>query len=133
MRRAWLTALTVPLLTTMCAQNPPALPAAPTHEHREIRHGAVVIDPYFWLREKNNPEVARYLESENIYTQAMTAQLKPFEEKLYGEMLGRIKQIDLDVPVRRGNYFYYTRTEEGKQYSIRCRREGSMDAPEQIV
>ena len=63
----------------------------------------------------------------------MTAQLKPFEDKLYQEMLGRIKQTDLDVPVRRGSYFYYARIEEGKQYSIRCRRKGSMDAPEEIV
>jgi oligopeptidase B len=133
MRHAWLAALTVTLLMTTWAQDSPTLPVAPIHEHREVRHGSTVIDPYFWLREKNNPEVTRYLESENTYTQAMTARLKPFEEKLYQEMLGRIKQTDLDVPLRRGNYFYYARTQEGQQYPIRCRRKGSMDAPEQIV
>src|SRR5436305_4462222 len=63
----------------------------------------------------------------------MTARSKPLEETLYKEMLGRIKQTDLEVPVRRGEYLYYSRTEEGKQYPIRCRRKGSMDSPEQIV
>jgi len=69
----------VPVLITMWVQGPPTFPVARTHEHREVRHGGTVVDPYFWLREKNNPEVVRYLESENAYTQAMTSQLKPFE------------------------------------------------------
>jgi oligopeptidase B len=98
-----------------------------------VRHGSTVIDPYFWLREKSSPEVVKYLETENAYTEAMTAKLKPFSESLYKEMLGRIKQTDLDVPVRRGGYLYYSRTEEGKQYPIRCRRKGSMEAPEEII
>ena len=92
-----------------------------------------MIDPYFWLREKKSPEVVKYLETENAYTQAMTASLKPFEDKLYAEMLGRIKQTDLEVPVRRGEYLYYSRTEEGKQYPIRCRRKGTMEGREEIV
>ncbi|MBV8571846.1 MAG: oligopeptidase B, partial [Acidobacteriaceae bacterium] len=128
-----LAAATLLFLMNMQGQDSPAPPVAPTHEHREIRHGATVIDPYFWIREKNNPEVIAYLQRENAYTLAMTEGLKPFEEALYGEMLGRIKQTDLDVPVRRGAYLYYSRTEEGKQYPIRCRRKGSMDAPEEIV
>src|SRR5215475_64397 len=111
MRYAWFAVPTVLLLLTMLTQDPPTPPAAPVHEHREVRHGATVVDPYFWLREKKNPEVAQYLERENAYTQAMTASLKPFEEKLYQEMLGRIKQTDLDVPIQRGDYLYYARTE----------------------
>jgi oligopeptidase B len=111
----------------------PTPPVAAQHEHREVRHGATVIDPYFWLREKSNPEVVKYLETENAYTGAQTADLKAFEDKLYQEMLGRIKQTDLEVPVRRGEYLYYSRTEEGKQYPIRCRRKASMDAAEEIV
>jgi len=63
----------------------------------------------------------------------MTAKIKPLEETLYKEMLGRIKQTDLEVPVRRGDYLYYLRTEEGKQYPIRCRRKGSMESPEEVV
>ena len=92
-----------------------------------------MIDPYFWLREKSNPEVAKYLEAENAYTEAMTANLKPFSDAIYKEMLGHIKQTDLSVPTRRGEYFYYSRTEEGKQYPIQCRRKGSMEAPEEIL
>ena len=128
----WFTLL-APALMPLQAQTLSVPPVAPQHEHREVRHGATVIDPYFWLREKSNPAVVQYLDSENAYTQAMTAQLKPFEDKLYQEMLGRIKQTDLEVPVRRGDYLYYSRTEEGKQYPIRCRRKGTMQAPEEIV
>ena len=112
------------------AQTPPV---APRIDHREQRHGATVVDNYFWLREKSNPNVTQYLEAENAYTQAMTKGLKPFEDALYKEMLGRIKQTDLSVPVRRGEYLYYSRTEEGKQYPIHCRRKGTMEAPEQVL
>jgi oligopeptidase B len=108
-------------------------PSAPTLEHRELRHGATVVDNYYWLREKSNPKVAEYLQAENGYTEAMTKNLKPFEDALYKEMLGRIKQTDLSVPTRRGEYLYYSRTEEGKQYPIQCRRKGDMQAPEQVL
>jgi len=108
-------------------------PTAKRAEHREVRHGATVIDNYYWLRDKSNPEVIQYLEAENAYTEALTKELKPFEDALYKEMLGRIKQTDLSVPTRRGHYLYYSRTEEGKQYPIQCRRKGSMEAPEEIL
>src|SRR5512143_762406 len=111
----------------------PAPPVAPKVDHREVRHGATVIDPYFWLREKSNPKVREYLEAENAYTEAMTKGLTPFSEALYKELLGRIKQTDLSVPTRRGDYLYYSRTEEGKQYNIQCRRKGSMEAPEEVL
>ena len=111
----------------------PQPPIAPVIEHREMRHGATVVDNYFWLREKSNPEVIKYLESENAYTEAMTKGLKPFEAALYDEMLGHIKQTDLSVPVRRGDYYYYSRTEEGKQYPIQCRKKGSLDAREEVL
>lgn len=126
-------ALLAAFVMSLQAQPPTTPPKAPVREHRETRHGATVIDPYFWLREKSSPEVAKYLEAENAYTEALTAGIKPFQEALYQEMLGRIKQTDLDVPVRRGQYLYYTRTEEGKQYAIRCRRKGDMQAPEEVV
>jgi len=111
----------------------PEPPVAPKMEHREFRHGATVVDNYYWFREKSNPELVKYLEAENAYTEAMTRHLKPFEDALYKEMLGRIKQTDLSVPVRRGNYLYYSRTEEGKQYPIYCRKQGSMDASEEVL
>lgn len=117
----------------------PAPPVAKQVEHISLWHGEKVNDPWFWLREKTNPEVVAYLNAENAYTEAMTADLKPFSEALYKEMLGRIKQTDLSVPVRRGAYFYYSRTEEGKQYPIQCRRlaakDGTYDekAPEVVL
>jgi len=111
----------------------PVPPVAPVKPHREVRHGATVMDNYFWLREKSNPEVTRYLGAEDAYTEAMTKDLKPFQDALYQEMLSHIKQTDLSVPARRGEFLYYSRTEEGKQYGISCRRKGSMDAPEQVL
>ena len=117
----------------------PQPPVAKQVPHVATWHGEPVSDPWFWLREKTNPEVAAYLKAENAYTEAQTADLKPFSEALYKEMLGRIKQTDLSVPTRRGAYYYYSRTEEGKQYPIQCRRKGSSfggyddHAPEQVL
>jgi oligopeptidase B len=102
-------------------------------EHTEVRHGATVVDNYFWLREKKNAEVVKYLEAENAYTAEMTKGLQPFADSLYKEMLSHVKQTDLAVPVRRGDYLYYTRTEEGKQYPVQCRRKGDMHAPEEVL
>jgi oligopeptidase B len=115
---------------TAASQTPPTAPRA---NHREVRHGTTVIDEYYWLREKSNPKVAEYLQAENAYTAAMTENMQPFSDALYKEMLGRIKQTDLSVPVPRRGYFYYSRTEEGKQYPIQCRRKGNMKAPEEVL
>jgi oligopeptidase B len=114
-------------------QTAPTPPAAPRVDHREVRHGATVVDEYYWLREKSNPKVVEYLEAENAYTEAMTKGLQPFRDALYQEMLGRIKQTDLSVPTPRRGYLYYSRTEEGKQYPIQCRRKGSMQSPEEVL
>ncbi len=103
----------------------PVPPVAKQVEHLSIWQGKKVNDPWFWLREKTNPEVVAYLNAENAYTEGQTAGLKPFSEALYKEMLGRIKQTDLSVPVRRGAFYYYSRTEEGKQYPIQCRRKAA--------
>jgi oligopeptidase B len=119
-----LSILGVLAVSAIIAQSPDALqpPTARQIDHQEVRHGQKVTDPFFWLREKSDPEVASYLQAEDAYTEAMTKDLKPFQEALYKEMLGRIKQTDLSVPVRRGKYYYYSRTEEGKQYPIYCRK-----------
>ncbi|MBI4408470.1 MAG: S9 family peptidase [Gemmatimonadetes bacterium] len=108
-------------------------PVAPVRTRVDTLHGEVRVDDYFWMRERENPDVRAYLEAENRYTQTMMKGTESFQEKLYQEMLGRIKQTDLTVPVRQGDYFYYWKTEEGKQYRIYARRKGSMDAPEQIL
>lgn len=107
-------------------------PVAATKPHSVTLHGDTRVDPYFWLAEKKNPEVIAYLEAENAY---MTAVMKPLEakqEQLYKEMLARIKQTDLTVPTRDRGYWYYTRTVEGQQYPIHCRRKGTMDAAEEV-
>jgi oligopeptidase B len=96
-------------------------------------HGETLVDNYYWLREKTNKEVIDYLEAENAYTNAVLKPTTAFQEKLYQEMLGRIKQTDLDVPYKLGGYYYYTRTEEGKQYPIRARKKGNLDATEEIT
>ena len=86
-------------------------------------HGYEITDNYAWLRDRNdkkNPEIIKYLEAENAYTESFMGQHKEFAENLYKEMLGRIKQTDLSVPYRLGDYWYFTRTEEGKQYPTYC-------------
>jgi oligopeptidase B len=117
----------------LAGQTTPRPPAAPVIPHHETRFGTTVVDNYFWLREKSNPRVIEYLEQENAYTEAMTRGLKPFEDALYSEMLSHVKQTDLSVPVRRGDYFYYSRTEEGKQYTIQCRKKGSLQGKEEVL
>jgi oligopeptidase B len=91
------------------------------------------MDPYAWLRDRSDPDTLKYLEAENAYTKAMMKSTEELQSKLYAEMLGRIKQTDLSVPVKREEYFYYTRTEEGKQYGIYCRKKGSLESAEEIL
>jgi oligopeptidase B len=108
-------------------------PVAPVKPAELTTHGHTRLDDYFWLRERENPEVLAYLEAENAYTQAVMAHTQALQEKLYREMVGRIQETDSSVPVRLGENYYYTRTEAGKQYTIHCRKVGSLDAPEEIL
>jgi len=96
-------------------------------------HDDTMIDEYFWLREKSNPQVIAHLEAENAYSEAVMKPTAPLQDKLYKEMVGHIKETDVNVPYRWGGYFYYTRTEQGKQYPISCRKKGSLDAKEEVV
>jgi oligopeptidase B len=125
-----------PRVTFADGDNSSSLPAPPIAKKvpkvTEI-NGHRFVDDYYWLRDKQNPDVRAYLEAENAYTDAVMKPTEGFQKKLYDEMLSRIKETDVEVPYRFGDYFYYTRTEAGKQYSIRCRRKGSMDAPEEVV
>jgi oligopeptidase B len=97
------------------------------------KHGHVRTDNYFWLRERENPEVLQYLKAENAYTEAMMAPTQGLQEKLFNEFKTRIKQTDMSVPFRKDGYYYYTRTENGKEYPIYCRKKGSLDAPERTT
>jgi oligopeptidase B len=85
------------------------------------------------MRDKTDPEVAAYLEAENAYADAVMKPTAPFQAALYQEMLGRIQETDLSVPHREQGYFYYSRTEAGKQYPILCRKPSSLEAPEEVT
>ena len=111
----------------------PAPPVAKKVPRTTEINGHIMVDNYFWLRDKKNPEVKAYLEAENAYTDAMMKPTEGLQKKLYDEMLSRIKETDIEVPYKDGDYFYYSRTEAGKQYQIHCRKKGSMDAPEEVL
>ena len=115
--------------TSMMLQPPP------TEKKPKITeiNGDRLVDNYFWLREKTNPAVIAHLEAENAYTDAVMKPTVALQDKLYTEILSHIKQTDTNVPYRWGNHFYYTRTVEGKQYPIYCRKHGSLDASEEIL
>jgi oligopeptidase B len=102
--------------------------------HRETKiHGDVLPDDYFWLREKSNPDVAAYLEAENAYTESVMVPTRELQQALYKELLSHIKETDVSAPYRQGDFYYYARTEEGKQYPIYARKKGSIEAREEIT
>ena len=111
----------------------PAPPVAKKAPKTTEINGRTMVDNYYWLRDKKNPEVKAYLEAENAYTDAVMKPTEGLQKKLYDEMLSRIKETDIEVPYKEGDYFYYSRTEAGKQYQIHCRKKGGMDAPEEVV
>ena len=114
------------------ASTPQPPVAEKIHKERPI-NGAVLVDDYGWLRERTNPKVQEYLEAENAYAEQVTADEKPFAEKLYSETLAHIKQTDTSVPYRKHGYWYYTRTEEGKQYTVLCRKKETLSASEEVM
>ncbi|SOC81163.1 oligopeptidase B [Salinimicrobium sediminis] len=97
------------------------------------KHGDIRIDNYFWLRERENPEVLDYLTQENLYNEQMTAHTKELQENLFQEVKGRIKEDDSSVPYKLNGYWYITRFEKGKDYPIYSRKKESLDAPEEIL
>jgi oligopeptidase B len=122
-----------PPLTTRAAAIAPAPPVAARKPRTRAKFGDRRPDPYAWLREKANPEVIRYLDAENRYTEQVMKPLAAFRGKLYDEILARIQETDESVPCLRHGYWYYERHVEGLQYAIHCRRKGTMDAPEEIL
>jgi oligopeptidase B len=128
--------VSAPVVSTLIGPVPAARPEPPlalTQPHQTVIHGRTLVDDYFWLRQKSDPEVLRYLEAENTYTEEVLRPLGQFQQRLYEEILGRIKQTDLTVPYRLGEYFYYSRTEEGRQYPYMCRRRGTMERQEELL
>lgn len=110
--------------------NPPIAPRIP---HAITLHGETLEDDYFWLRDKDDPRVTAHLVAENAHAEAALQGTGALQERLYKEMLARIKETDLSVPYRKGLYWYYARTEEGKQYPILARKLGALTSAEEIV
>jgi oligopeptidase B len=108
-----------------------ASPPVANKVHTETTlHGVTLTDDYAWLRDKDNPNVTAYLEAENAYADAVMEPLIGLRDQLYQEMLSHIKQTDISVPYRDGAWWYYTRTEEGLQYGIHCRKGASTAKPD---
>ncbi|NLO72019.1 MAG: S9 family peptidase [Porphyromonadaceae bacterium] len=110
-------------------------PSAPTAEiipDSFTNFGVTRIDNYFWMKDKNNPKVIDYLNAENAYTDSVMSSTKQLQEDIYNEIIGRIKEDDETYPTLNNGYYYYTRSEKGKQYRVYCRKKGSLDAPEEI-
>lgn len=108
-------------------------PVAQKQPHVLQAHKDERVDNYFWMRDRHNPEVIAYLEAENAYTSAMMQHTEALRKNLYDEMLARIKETDLSLPYRKGDFYYYSRTEEGKAYPIYCRKKGNLEATEEVL
>jgi len=114
--------------------SPIALPPIAAQQSQVLSlHGDDRVDPYFWLRHRDDPNTIAYLNAENDYTEAMMAHTEALQTTLYDEILARIQETDLSVPYRKGDYYYYSRTETGKAYPIYCRKAGALDAPEELL
>jgi oligopeptidase B len=127
------TLLVLSLLATATVAEVPKPPVAKKVPKTVTVHGDERVDEYGWLRDKASPETLAYLGAENAYADAVTRPLEGLQKKLYDEMLGRIRQTDVNVPYRKDGYFYYSRTVEGKQYPIHARKKGSVDAAEEVL
>ncbi len=108
-------------------------PTAPKIPKELVEHGNKRVDEYYWMRDRLNPEVAKYIEAENRYTDVMTRHLKPIQDKIFNELAEKTVISDSTVPVKIDEYFYYSRTEKDKQYAILCRKKGSLDSPEEVI
>ncbi len=117
----------------MLPSGAPRPPQAPRRPKVLEAHGDRRVDPYYWLREKTDPEVIAYLEAENSYADAVMAPTAPLRERLYREIVGRVQETDTSAPTFYKGWWIYTRTVEGLDYEIYCRRRGSLDAPEEVI
>ncbi|HET9838762.1 MAG TPA: oligopeptidase B, partial [Candidatus Angelobacter sp.] len=115
------------------APPPPPPPVAKAIHTENHINGGKLVDDYRWLRDKSNPEVAKYLVDENAYADAVMKPTAALQQKLYDEMVSHIKETDVNVPYKEGDYFYYSRWEKGQQYQIFARKKGNLEAPEQIT
>ncbi len=120
-------------MTNMRLDPNQAPPRATKIDHELHKHGDIRQDPYYWLKDREDQKVLDYLNAENTYTKAQLQHTEPFQQKLYDEIVGRIKQKDSSAPYRDNGYVYRVRYEEGKEYPIYTRFKGSLEAPEEIL
>ena len=108
-------------------------PTAPKRPHTITQHGETRIDNYYWMRDRQDPDVLKYLRAESDYLEEVMGHTRPLQDMLYAEMKSRMLETDSTVPEKRGDYFYYTREKAGLQYPIFCRKKGSLESPEEIL
>jgi len=113
--------------------SPARPPAAPVRPQVLEAHGDRRLDPFYWLRDKQNPEVLAYLEAENTYADSVMGEVADLQDRLYHEIVGRVQETDTSAPIYFKGWWTYTRTVEGLDYEIYCRRRGSMDAQEEVI
>ena len=141
--KQFLTLLSVIFLTS-CMNNPVTPPIAEKQPYEMIKHNDVRVDDYYWMRltddqkkaenyDEKTQKVVDYIDNENIYTQESLKHTNKFQDKLFDEIVGRIKKDDESVPYFSNGYFYYTKYEPGKEYAINCRKKGTLDSDEEII
>ena len=108
-------------------------PVAEKIKKELVFQGHVRTDNYFWLNERDNPKVLQYLKAENRYEDYIMRDTRKLQEKVYKEIVGRIKQTDMSVPYFENGYYYYTRYEDGKEYPVYCRKKGNLDGAEEVL
>jgi oligopeptidase B len=128
-----LSLLLIPSLASSADEAPPQPPLAKKIAKEMTIHGHTRVDEYYWLNQRDNPEVIAYLQAENAYTDAVMKPAAALRDTLYREMVGRVQQTDMSVPYFENGYWYYTRFEKGKDYPVYCRKRKSMSAAEQVM
>ena len=137
MRILLLTAFSVTIIITGCRQPSNKIEMKPPVADKEPKelttNGHTRIDNYYWLKDRDNQKVIDYLNAENTYTAAVMKDTEELQEKLYQEIVGRIRQTDESVPYKHNGYFYFIRYEEGKEYPVYCRKKETLEAPEEVL
>src|SRR5680860_581071 len=134
MKRIVFSLVTIILLLSACTKKEKIMPPVANKITKElITHGDTRIDNYYWMNDREDPEVIAYLEAENTYKEAILKHTEPLQAKLFDEIKAKIKQEDESVPYKKKGYFYYSRTVPEKEYNLVCRKFGSLDAEEEIL
>ncbi len=128
-----LTLLVAVTVLFACADDTAGPPHAAKRPVELEMHGDIRVDEYFWLNERENPEVIAYLDAENVYADSVLAESSGLQQRLVDEMAARIQQEDVSAPYKHGDFFYYKRYDVGKEYPLYARRKGSLDADEEVL